>query len=302
MQQRLGFQVQGGEHRTLQRLAEPAVGLPEEGEYVDLGHCVGRPLHHCAATTQDGEQAGELRPAGEGRGQWAGPGAVAIHLVQARGHHRQADAAGVQRLFQQLLHTCKFGFGRFDLAGGALQAHYRHAQFGVAKEGADVRPQRLMVIERAVAGGVAPDFLLFKNRQHVFTRHRFDAGEQVGTVLGIGQHHADRAGTDGHAGDAVAHRFLQCGRSDYFGVVVRVNFQKARGDPLAGSIQHLGATAFIQRAEAEYIDASVLDADMPQLPWLVAAVEVQAVLDDDVVAHSRLQGASSRPPVTSSNR
>ena len=100
----------------------------------------------------------------------------------------------------------------------------------------------------------------------------------------------------------MAHRLLQRGCGDDFGIVVRVDFQKAWRDPLASGIQHLGAATFIQRAEAQHIDASVLDADMPQLPWLVAAVKVKAVSNDHVVVHNRLQGASSRPPVTSSNR
>ena len=193
MQQRLRFQIQRGKHRALQRLSKPAMGLIQESEHVDLGHCIRRTLQHRATPAQHRKQAGEFRPAGEGRGQRAGPGAVAVHLVQPRGHHRQADTAGVQRLFQQLFHACQFSVGRFDRAGGALQSHHSHAQFGVAEEGADIWPQRLLVVEGAVAGGVAPGLLLLQDRQHVFTRHRLDAGEQVRAVFCIGQHHADRA-------------------------------------------------------------------------------------------------------------
>ena len=302
VQQRLRLEVQRGEHGALERLSEPAVGLPEEGEHVDLGHRVRRALQHRATAAENGEQARELLPAGEGRGQRAGPGAVAVHLVQARGHHRQADAAGVQRLFQQLFHALQLGFARRDLLGGTLQAHHRHAQLGVAEEGIDVRPQRQLLVEGAVAGGVAPALLLLEDRQHVLARHRLDAGEQVRAVLRLGQHHADRAGADGHAGHAVAHRLLQRRRGDHLGVVVRVDFQKARGHPLAGGVDHLRTAALIQRAEAEHVDAAVADADMADRAGGAAAVEVQAVLDDDVVAHASLQGASSRVPVSSSRQ
>ena len=300
MQQWLRLEIQRRQHGAFQRLPEPAVGLPEEGEYVDLGHRVRRALQHGAAPPQYGEQAGELLPTGEGRRQRAGPGAVAVHLVQSGGHHRQANTPGVQRLFEQLFHARQFGFAGLHPTGGALQAHHRHAQLRMAEEGIDVRAQRQLVVEGAIAGGVAPGFLFLEDRQHVLARHRFDAGEQVGAVFGVGQHHADGTGADGHAGDTMAYRLLQCGRGDHLGIVVRVDLEEAGGEPLAFGVDHLGATGPLQWAEAEHLDLAVTDADMADCPRRAGAVEVQAVVDDDVVAHGSLQGASSRMPVTNS--
>lgn len=50
---------------------------------------------------------------------------------------------------------------------GALKAHHRHTQFGMAEEGIDVRPQRQLVVEGAITSGVAPGFLFLEDRQHV---------------------------------------------------------------------------------------------------------------------------------------
>ena len=298
----LGLEVQRGEHRALQRPAEPAVGLVEEGEHVDLGDRVGRALHQRVAPAQHGEQAGEFLPAGESGGQRAGPGAVAVHLVQARGHHRQAETAGIQSLLQQLFHALQLGFGGLGAADGALKPHDCHAQLGVAEEGAEVRSQWLLVVEGAIALGVLPGALVTQDRQHLLARHGLDAGEQVGTVLGLAQHHADGAGTNGDGGHTVAYRLLQRRGGDGFGVVVRVDFQEAWGDPAAAGVDDLWAAAFVERADAQGVDAPILDADVAQAAGGVAAVEVEAVLDDDVVAHRRLQGDSSRMPLTSSRQ
>jgi hypothetical protein len=117
----------------------------------------------------------------------------------------------------------------------------------MTKQRADIRTERQGVDGLDVFGGRRPRLVGIQSAVDVFARHRLDPAEQVGRVLGIGVDRRQRAVAQQHRRDAVAHRLAQAGVQQYLGIVVGVHVDEAGHDPLAGGVDHLGATVHVRR-------------------------------------------------------
>ena len=209
---------------------------------------VGRALQDPAALAQHLDQPAPLTPRRERRRQRPRAVAVAVELVDRRVHAGHAEQAGVERLVEQLRHLVQFGVGRPDtLGGGAAQAQHRGPQVRMAKQRADIRPQRQIVKGRNVFRGRRPRLLGVQRPEHILARHRLDPAEEVGRVLGVGVDRRQRAVAQQHGGDAVPHRLAQAGIQKDLGVVVGVHVDEAGDDPLARRVDHVRAAGLVQR-------------------------------------------------------
>ena len=66
---------------------------------------------------------------------------------------------------------------------GALKPEHGDAQVGMTEERADIRSQRMLIKKVGELARTALGFTRLQQRQNMLARHRFNAGEQVGTVF-----------------------------------------------------------------------------------------------------------------------
>ena len=155
----------------------------------------------------------------------------------------------------------------------------------MAKHGTHIRPEWKIIECPNVFGGRRPRLLGLQGAEHVLARHRFDAAEQVGGIFGIRIHRRQRAVAKQNGGHAVAHRLAKPGIEQHLGVVVRVDVDEARDDPLALGVDDVGAPRFVERLCGHRGHDAVANAQRTGLRGCAGSVEPEPVANDHVVSH-----------------
>ena len=137
-----------------------------------------------------------------------------------------------------------------------------------------------------VFGGTGPSLLGLERAEHELARHRLDAAEQVGGVLGVGVDRRQRAVAEQHRGDAVPHRLAQARVEQHLGVVVGVHVDEAGDDPLAVGVDDVGAARLVERLGGHRGHDAVANAQRAALRAGARSVEPQSVANDHVVSHA----------------
>jgi len=214
------------------------------------------------------------------------PVTVPVELVPRVRHARQTEESLVERVLQPAIHRAELvPRGADGAIDGAREPEDADPQVRVPEERSDVGPHRVPAEEVDVLARGRPRLAGTEQRQHLGARDRLDAREHVRAVLGVGEDGADGAAADRDRGDAVADGLGEGGRGEELGVVVGVDVEEAGHHPPAARVDDAGATRRVERGLADGGHAAVADADVAEGAGRAGAVEEEALLQDDVVAH-----------------
>ena len=155
----------------------------------------------------------------------------------------------------------------------------------MTKHGTHIRTQRQVVECPNVFGGGRPRLLGLQCAEHVLARHRFDAAEEIGGVFGVRVHRRQRAVAEQNGGHAVPHRLAQTRIQQHLGVVVRVDVDEARDDPLALRVDDVGAARLVERLCGHRGHDAVANAQRAGLRGCAGSVEPEPVANDHVVSY-----------------
>ena len=284
--------VRRRQQRGLQRCAPPPDRPERLGDQALRPLDVGTGLQHPAASAQLVAQRLQLAATRVRRRQRPRAAQVAVELVEEQLLGGHADESGVQCLTEHRLHPGLLVAGWPDVvARGAVQAHDRGPDVGVADERRQVGAERQRLQRGDVLPGRLPVLVLLHRADDVLTGDRLDSTEQVAGVDRTDVHGREGARPEQDRGDAVADRLDQRRPVEHLDVVMRVDVDHARHDPLPGGVEDLGAAGLVERLGRDRGDVTVHDADVPQGRGPAAPVEPAAALDDRVVGHRAIEAA-----------
>ena len=281
---RVGLRIRTGEQRSLERLlTSDRRTLGEERRDVRMQVDGRSALQDLSAITKNTVEESELLPPRVRRRQRARTVFVAVDLVEGIGHRRQTQHPRIDGVLEHRAHPAEFRASRLDLlVGAAPQSEYVRADVGMTDEGRDIGSEGKGFEGGGVRRGTGPGLVRFEDAQHRVVGNCFDPAEQIRDLARRRIHRRQRAIAEHDRRDAVANRFRKPWTDQGFGVVVRVDVDKAGENPFAGRVDHFCVRPDLEARRGHLRDHAVSNSEITTQTWSPRPVEPQPVVDHDV--------------------